>query len=164
MMDLLTPDEFAASREPEAFYRSCQESEMETRFLLIRSRGLEMAYARDAIVHAAFQPYITGRSTWQGSLLLAYRALLDKHGQMAALAHEYERPVLVAPIPLLTLAEVGAAHVLMMVDLCNDMFRLASEARQQETPEHFARRVNQALGIDLNRAAARLAKEQGGRA
>ena len=127
-------DELAHAREPDSFRRLMGEREMDVRRVLIDNRGLSSVYERQATVRGWLHKYITGHLTWQGALLLAYRAL----------AFEYVETCRYIPVQmprldarLITLETVAPAHVIDAAGLVHAVnCRTVREAvgRPRKTP------------------------------
>ncbi len=105
---MLTEDELAHARESAAFQRLVNERTVDARRLLIDYWGLSPAYSQDPIVDHAFRFYLKGAATFQGAMLLAYRALRLQHDQLGG-------PL---DVPLLTLETIEPAHVIELSAVC----------------------------------------------
>ena len=130
----MTADELAHAREPDSFRRLMGEREMDVRRVLIDNRGLSSVYERQATVRGWLHKYITGHLTWQGALLLAYRAL----------AFEYVETCRYIPVQmprldarLITLETVAPAHVIDAAGLVHAAQGMAMQVLELAPPSRL---------------------------
>jgi hypothetical protein len=139
--ELLSVEEIQEARETRFLDGSFDKYQRFTRGKVLTLEGLADAYRRDATVAASFQSYLSGKTTLQGSLLLAYRALALRQTQILQTLVEYECPQAVeAPEPQ-TIESVTASKVRALLSVCDRLFAMCSKAISHESPQHFWKRM-----------------------
>lgn len=138
--ELLTKEEIAQARETRFLNGSYDEWQRRTRELVIVISGLSLVYQRDPVICAALRTYLSGQTTLQGSLLLAYRALTHKRSHLLKTLGTFEQTPDVPEPAAETIESVRASKVLRLLEVCNDLMGLLRHAAEEESPAHFMAR------------------------
>lgn len=87
MPELLSEDEIEAAREKRFEIEKFDELQAATRWRVVQFDGLADIVRREPLVAHPFHAYLLGDLTYQGALLIAYRALAARHDKSIELMH-----------------------------------------------------------------------------